>query len=129
MKIYFSMLLILISITSYASPGWSQDQPSVNSKEELKDFQIKVREIIMKNRYYPKEAKEKKLAGTVKLVFVINREGKVISCELSQSSGIIILDEAALETVKTSSPFPKIPNSLDLDEIKFCLPICFETVI
>ena len=51
--------------------------------------------------------------GIAKVQFKINRDGKLISCEIKQSSGNKINDESAIAAVKSTEPFEKFPDSAD----------------
>lgn len=51
--------------------------------------------------------------GVAKVQFKINREGKLVSCEIKQSSGDKLNDESALDAVKSTEPFDKFPENID----------------
>lgn len=58
-------------------------------------------------------------SGIAKVLFKIDRNGKLVSCEIKQSSGNKINDESALNAVKNTAPFDKFPKNTDnkLNEI------------
>lgn len=73
---------------------------------------------------YPELAKEKGLQGTVILKALVDRSGIATQVWVEQTSGHIVLDERALETVKKWSfePSPNAPSSRSLTiPIKFAL--------
>ncbi|XUM20025.1 energy transducer TonB family protein [Bradyrhizobium oligotrophicum S58] len=64
-------------------------------------------------------------SGTAKVKFVIDRQGKLISRELVESTGSELLDTAALSMVERAEPFPAPPAELSDDNFTFTLPIKF----
>ena len=69
----------------------------------------------------------KRQSGTVKVGFVIDRTGKLVSSWLSESTGIPALDEHALAIVERSQPFPMPPPDLDDDRLRLIVPFIFES--
>jgi len=63
--------------------------------------------------------------GTVKVGFVIDRAGKLVSNWLAESTGIPALDERALAIVEHSQPFPVPPPELDDDRLSLIVPFAF----
>jgi TonB family protein len=51
--------------------------------------------------YYPDEALERGLEGTVVLRLVVNEDGRTENVEIHQSSGFLLLDSAAVRTAAT----------------------------
>jgi len=66
-------------------------------------------------------------SGTVKVGFVIDRTGKLVSNWLAESTGIPALDERALAIVERSQPFPVPPPELDDDRLSLIVPFDFQT--
>jgi len=64
-------------------------------------------------------------SGTVKVGFVIDRTGKLVSNWLAESTGIAALDEQALAIVERSQPFPVPPPELDDDRLSLIVPVVF----
>lgn len=58
-------------------------------------------------------------AGRVRLVFVVSRTGKLSDVQITASSGSPGLDRAALNAVRNAAPFPKAPNALPDEWMKF----------
>lgn len=61
--------------------------------------------------------------GVAKVQFKINREGKLLSCDIKQSSGNKDNDNSALAAVKNTEPFEKFPDTAakDLKEINILM--------
>jgi protein TonB len=64
--------------------------------------------------HYPDAARG--VLGKVGLRFVLNREGVVVSSEVTKSSGNRALDQEALEIVRRASPFPQFPSAKPGDD-------------
>ena len=55
----------------------------------------------------------------------MDKQGKLISAQLSRSSGSQRLDKAALATIRRAAPFPKPPQDLPGDRIEITAPVEF----
>lgn len=64
------------------------------------------------NQHYPKQARDQKLVGDVRVLVVIDAEGKLRETRILESSGNPILDSATLRIVRLASPFPAFPPEL-----------------
>ena len=77
------------------------------------DYFEKVRRRIKENWVYPREAGQRGIGGQLLIEFGIRKEdGMLQFVELKRSSGVAILDEAALIAIKLAQPFPLIPDSV-----------------
>ena len=54
-------------------------------------------------------ARRLKLTGTVWVLLELRRNGTLISAQIAQSSGVPILDEAAIEAATQATPVPSFP--------------------
>ncbi|TDO97589.1 energy transducer TonB [Marinomonas balearica] len=61
------------------------------------------------NIHYPSEAKRQKLFGQLRLAVVLQPNGYVDKIDVLQSSGLRILDDAAMRIVRLSEPFAPFP--------------------
>lgn len=66
---------------------------------------------------YPLEAQENGIHGYLYLKFTILKDGKLESVVLIRSSGHKILDDEALNAVKTASPYNPIPERLAKEKL------------
>lgn len=66
------------------------------------------------NRYkrYPDDARRRGQQGVVKLRFVIDGRGQVLSFELASRSGSAALDRATLQMIRRAQPLPAPPTEL-----------------
>jgi protein TonB len=74
---------------------------------------------LMSNRAFPPGGQ----SGTAKVKFVIDRQGKLISRELVESSGSELLDAAAIRMVERAEPFPVPPA--EVSDLTFTVPVIF----
>jgi len=67
------------------------------------------------NLNYPEEARRRGLQGGLVLDVALDPEGKVIEIKLLRSSGVPVLDDAAIRIVELASPFAPLPNNIRED--------------
>ena len=76
----------------------------------LESWRRKVEEI--GNLHYPEQAKRDGIYGNLKLKVAIDKNGKLVSVNIIQSSGHEVLDQAALQIIRLSAPFEPLPDSI-----------------
>ena len=69
------------------------------------------------NLNYPDEARRRGLSGTVVINIGIRRNGSIERADIVQSSGIPLLDEAALRIAKLAEPYPPLPKTPENPDI------------
>jgi protein TonB len=69
------------------------------------------------NLNYPDEARRRGLAGTVVINVGIRRNGSVERADVVVSSGIPLLDAAALRIAKLAEPYPPLPKTAEDPDI------------
>ena len=71
------------------------------------------------NRYYPDAAKVQRLAGEVRLMVILNKNGGIRAIRLIDSSGHALLDEAAKNSVRKAAPFGVFDQAMkDISELR-----------
>jgi protein TonB len=75
-------------------------------------------------RLYPADARRQRLQGTVRVRFLLERDGRVSQAWVDDGSGYPILDDEAEAAVHRASPFPAIPRNLP-DRLDITLPVNF----
>ena len=73
-----------------------------------------IRKKIFKKKTYPLVAKENNITGSVKVSFKIRESGELGFVKVIETSGHSILDDAAVNTVKKSTPLPYYPDVIIL---------------
>lgn len=77
------------------------------------------------HKHYPDMAKRLRLTGTVWLLVEVSRTGEILSAEIAQSSGVDILDEAALDSAKKAGPVPVFPDGTSAERKKLKIPYSY----
>lgn len=71
------------------------------------------------NRYYPDQAKQMRLSGEVRLMVILNANGGIRAIRLIESSGHMVLDEAAKASVRKAAPFGAFDSKMkDISELR-----------
>lgn len=81
--------------------------------------------LIARHKRYPRDARRDGATGVVTVSFVILANGALQAPRVVESSGDGRLDQAALDMLRRSSPFPPIPRELETDRLKLTLPVEF----
>ena len=66
---------------------------------------------------YPYEAQRKGITGQLTLRFQISRDGNLMNVKLINGSGHNVLDEAALQAVKSAAPYYPFPVTIDRETL------------
>ena len=71
------------------------------------------------NINYPEEARRRRISGTVMLDVAVNRDGSVADISVRKSSGITLLDDAAIRSVHLAAPYAPLPPEIrhEVDEL------------
>lgn len=106
------------STTPESSSGSSGYASQVSYGEKrgkyLKSHFIYIKNMIQRNLTYPRVARKMGWEGKVTVSFVVCENGYVDSIKIIETSGIRILDNNAVDTIRRVSPFPKPPVKAEL---------------
>ena len=69
------------------------------------------------NLNYPDEARRRRLGGTVVINVGIRRDGSIESTSIVRSSGLPLLDDAALRIARLAEPYPPLPRTREDPDI------------
>lgn len=69
------------------------------------------------NLNYPDEARRRRLSGTVVINVGVLRNGSIERIDIVQSSGIKLLDDAAVRIARLAEPYPPLPKTTDNPDI------------
>jgi protein TonB len=86
--------------------------PLDTPEPKYQDYFNKIRERIKANWIYPYEAGSRGIEGDLNIEFVIAKDGRLQFIQQTRSSGVAVLDAAALNAVKLAQPFPPVPDAL-----------------
>ncbi len=65
------------------------------------------------NLNYPDEARRRGLGGRLVMTVAVRRDGSIEEIVLNRSSGLGVLDQAAMRIVRLSEPYPPLPQTKD----------------
>jgi protein TonB len=68
---------------------------------------------------------EAKATGTAVVKFAVDPSGKILSREITTSSGSKKLDDAAIATIERSAPFPRFPDGISREPVVVSVPFKF----
>lgn len=64
------------------------------------------------NKYYPQEAKINGYEGDVQLLVSLKQDGYIHNIQVIRSSNNMVLDKAAINSVRLAAPFPRFPEKM-----------------
>ncbi|MBD3183757.1 TonB family protein [Candidatus Poribacteria bacterium] len=99
---------------------------AVNSNNLLQKFLNDVRRKIEKNKKYPIAARDAGIEGISEVRIIILSDGRIETVDIIGSSGYDILDNAAIQSVRNSVPFPPIPEEAGKDKIEVSINLVFK---
>ena len=82
--------------------------------------------IISRFAVYPEAARSAGEEGVAYISFQLNKDGSLSEVLLKESSGSSILDGSAVCAIQNAAPFPKLPASIQEENIRLNVPISFE---
>jgi TonB family protein len=109
-------------LLSFAS---AQEKQPTERPLSAADWKSQIIELIERNKRYPDSAPPADEERVVKVLFSLDRRGRVMDSRIISSSGSSVLDEEALALVRRSEPFPPTPQELK-DRVNLMLPIRFK---
>ena len=74
---------------------------------------------------YPYGARQRREQGTVRLHFVMDRAGHVLSFQVAGSSGWADLDDEARELIRRAQPLPPVPKDYPGETLDLIVPVVF----
>jgi protein TonB len=74
---------------------------------------------------YPYAARAHREQGTVRLHFILDRSGHVLSFNVAGSSGSAALDQEASVMVRRADPFPPAPPQFRGETLDLVVPLVF----
>lgn len=126
--IYNSNIVEPISMTNFSSVKDLYDIPMElpdnldRTKEELDRYRQIVWQAINNNLKYPLIARKRGIKGDIEVEFIVDREGKVLTCNIIKSSGYNLLDSAGLESIKEVK-LPPLPYVIKEDTYSMAITL------
>jgi TonB family protein len=81
-------------------------RPNMTSDNDHLARELLVRNHLEHFKYYPASARRRGITGDVEVGFELNGQGEAGELKILSGSGYVVLDKAALETVRRAEPFP-----------------------
>ena len=97
--------------------------PKDGAPAGLADWRLQMVERISRTKTFPTHASCQE--GIVKISFLIDRAGNLLSSEVAESSNIPAFDVEALAIVKRAHPFPPPPNGIGGAFLTLSVPVRF----
>lgn len=88
-------------------------------------FQQTLLRHIARYQRYPSAARPLHLEGKVDTLFTMSRDGTLLGVWVRTSSGQVVLDKEAMETIRRAQPLPRIPPELP-DRLNIHLQLVFD---
>ena len=99
--------------------------PAPPTPHVAQSWQSKVLAHLERRKRYPRGSQFRREEGVVKVRFVINPAGEVLSFRLEGSSGHVDLDEETLNLIERASPLPAPPLEIARDRLEMVVPVRF----
>jgi len=98
---------------------------AIGAREAEASWRSQVAAHIARYKRYPAEAEARRDAGTVRLSFTMDRNGRVLSRHIQGSSGSAVLDQEVLSMIERAQPLPAFPPGMPQARMTLVVPIRF----
>ena len=109
------------SLLALARPGAARGEVPAEFGPYLARFRERIQEAVV----YPLAARRRGLAGRVEVELLLEPSGRVRDLAVVSSSSHMLLDEAAVEAVRSLQPMP-LPEHLPRRPLRVRLPVIFQ---
>ncbi len=103
----------------------SRPAPPAASAASVRSWEGEVLAHLERRKRYPPEARSQRLEGVALVRFSMNRQGRVLSVALVQSSDHAVLDREALGLLRRAQPLPSPPAEVVGDPLSLTVPVEF----
>jgi TonB family protein len=107
----------------HSSVGAGAGSARAAAGSNLDDYFSALYERVDQLHEYPRRARRDQIEGTVLLAIRIDRQGRIASCEVRESSGSTLLDRQAERTIRHAAPFGEVPPSVSDASLDFDFPL------
>jgi periplasmic protein TonB len=98
---------------------------AIGAREAQASWRSQVAAHLARYKRYPAEAEARHDAGTVRLSFTMDRNGRVLSRHIEGSSGSAVLDKEVLSMIERAQPLPAFPPGMPQPRMTLVVPIRF----
>ncbi len=99
--------------------------PPKVAPEIVRKWQVTVNTRLNQFKRYPHQARVRAQQGTVKVAFMLDPMGRVVSSHITKSSGSSILDQETLDLLERAQPFPVPPTGTGEKDLFLEVPITY----
>jgi TonB family protein len=100
------------------SPGETEDTISLDTKDKRYSSYAKiVKERLMRQLRYPREAQENLIEGKVLVLFTLNSQGRLRDVKILYPSLYGVLDGESVRAIQVAAPFPPFPSSVTVGKL------------
>lgn len=103
----------------------SRPAPPANKPASAPSWEGQLLAHLEQHKRYPRDARSRRLEGVVLVRFAMNRQGRVLSAVVEQSSDHAVLDRAALDLLRRAQPLPPPPAQVAGDPLTLTVPVEF----
>lgn len=103
----------------------AEGAPSLSQSRQAVSWQSALLGRLERFKRYPSEAQRARREGVVYVRFTMDREGKVLSKRIEQSSGSSALNREALDLLDRAQPLPPPPPDVEGEVIELVVPVEF----
>jgi protein TonB len=114
-------------VTSAATSSQVPDAMPGNApaRHEVERYWTELAARIERQKRYPRVARERRQEGVVQLSFVLDRQGRVVSKQITRSAGYPTLDREAMRMLERAAPLPAAPERIADSNLRISIPIEF----
>jgi len=108
-------------------PTTLPSRSSLNDKinDTIEAYLALIYQRIEEIRTYPPAAKRQGIEGSVRLGFLLFKDGRLGDIRVTESSSYTMLDKAAIENVRAGDPYPPFPAEIRENSLRIEVPIVF----
>lgn len=100
-------------------------EPSLSAQNARRLYLDELRRLIEQHRDYPVLARRSRMEGEVLVRARLARDGTLLATGVEVSSGIPVLDRAALRAISRIKQYPPVPGEIAGEEILLAIPISY----
>ena len=99
--------------------------PNIIDRRALQGYTRGIQRKIVATKKYPRKAKRQGIEGTVTAKFTVLKSGDIEDLLLVTRTPYKILNDAGLDAIKRSAPFPGLPEEIGQDFLEIVIPFSF----
>jgi protein TonB len=99
--------------------------PPKASPDMVRKWQMTVNMRLNQFKRYPLQARVRGQEGIVRIAFVLDSDGRVVSSKIVRSSGSAILDKETMDLISRAQPYPVPPNGAGGQDLFLEVPIAY----